>query len=164
MLARYLWTTLLLTPSTNHQGREWVLNPWLRLMKTSVKNLHNAALQYNKQQSSSNKWYALVHMPGRPPVISSATAVLVLVLNPLSAVAKMGDCLATIDMGQRGGTAVSLTGGAWSFGHDRGQKFGGLCPFLGELCSYLKQCHLGWGLPPHQVASWSIQPFSHNKT
>ena len=86
MLARYLWTTLLLTPSTNHQGQEWVLNPWLRLMKTSVKNLHNAALQYNKQQRSSNKWYAEVQMAGRPPVISSVTAVLVLVLMSKSTV------------------------------------------------------------------------------
>ena len=35
-------------------------------------------------------------------------------------------------------------------------------PFLGELGLYLTQCCLGRGLPPYQVASWSIQPFGHN--
>jgi len=53
----------------------------------------------------------------------------------------------------------------WPFGHNRhGPKSGGLlCPFSwGELGSHLTQCHLGWGLPPCQVASWSIQPFCHN--
>jgi len=54
----------------------------------------------------------------------------------------MGDRLATIDMGQ---------------------KVGGYCaPFCGGLGLYLTQCGLGWGLPPYQVASWSIQPFGHN--
>jgi len=38
----------------------------------------------------------------------------------------------------------------------------GLCPFLGELGPNLAQCGLGRDLPPYQVASWSIQPFSHN--
>jgi len=33
----------------------------------------------------------------------------------------------------------------------------------GELETHLPQCGLGWGLPPYQVASWSIQPFSHNR-
>jgi len=28
---------------------------------------------------------------------------------------------------------------------------------------YLTQCGLGRGLPPYQVASWSIQPFNHNR-
>jgi len=31
-----------------------------------------------------------------------------------------------------------------------------------ELGHHLTQCHLGRGLPPYQVASWSIQPFGHN--
>jgi len=37
-----------------------------------------------------------------------------------------------------------------------------LCPFpWGELGPHLTQCRLGWGLPPYQVVSWSIQPFGH---
>ena len=49
------------------------------------------------------------------------------------------------------------------FGHNRhGPKIGGLCPFWGELSPHLTQCGLGRGLPPYQVASWSIQPFGHN--
>jgi len=46
-----------------------------------------------------------------------------------------------------------------------GQKLGqGLCPIFwrGELGPHLAQCGLGRGLRPYQVASWSIQPFSHN--
>jgi len=56
-------------------------------------------------------------------------------VNKCSAVAEMGDHLATIDMGQR---------------------VRGCCaPFLGkeELGAHLTQCHLGRGLPPYQVAS-----------
>jgi len=34
--------------------------------------------------------------------------------------------------------------------------------FLGRLGPHLTQCGLGRGLPPYQVASWSIQPFGHN--
>jgi len=33
----------------------------------------------------------------------------------------------------------------------------------GELGHHLTQCGLGQGLPPYQVASWSIQPFGHNR-
>jgi len=33
---------------------------------------------------------------------------------------------------------------------------------MGELGPQLAQCHLGQGLPPYQVVSWSIQPFGHN--
>ena len=40
---------------------------------------------------------------------------------------------------------------------------GVLCPFLGELNRHLTHCHLGRGLPPHQVAFSSIQPFGHNR-
>jgi len=32
----------------------------------------------------------------------------------------------------------------------------------GELAPHLTQCGLGRGLPPHQVASWSIQLFGHS--
>ena len=32
-----------------------------------------------------------------------------------------------------------------------------------ELCTHQKQCRLGQGLPPYQVASWSIQPFGHKR-
>jgi len=28
---------------------------------------------------------------------------------------------------------------------------------------HVTQCGLGWGLPSYQVASWSIQPFGHNR-
>jgi len=60
-----------------------------------------------------------------------------------SAVAEMGDC-----------------------GQNRHRPKGGglLCPFCGgELGPHLTQCRLGWGLPPYQVASWSIQPFGQNR-
>jgi len=61
-----------------------------------------------------------------------------------SAVAEMGDHLATIDMGEK--------------------CRGLLCPFQwgGELGPHLSQYGLGRGLPPYQVASWTIQPFGHN--
>ena len=35
-------------------------------------------------------------------------------------------------------------------------------PFGGELGLHLTQSRLGGGLPPYQVASYSIQPFGHN--
>jgi len=55
---------------------------------------------------------------------------------------EMDHCLATID----------------------GPKIGGV-PFLGGrgAQSHLTQCRLGQGLPPYQVASWSISPFGHNR-
>jgi len=58
----------------------------------------------------------------------------------------------------------SSSWGERPFGHDRyGPKSGGLCPFWeGELGPHLTQCGLGWGIPPYQVASWSIQPFGQN--
>jgi len=37
-----------------------------------------------------------------------------------------------------------------------GRKFRGLGP-------HRTQSPLGWGLPPCQVPSWSIQPFGHSK-
>jgi len=33
----------------------------------------------------------------------------------------------------------------------------------GKLGPHLTQCHLGQGLPFYQVASWSIEPFGHNR-
>ena len=106
-----------------------------------------------------------------------------------SAVAEMGDRLATIeDMGRKLG-AVSLFWrgemgphltqcglgrclypyqvASWSiqpFGHNRhGPKSGGLFPFgKGELGPHLTQYDRGRGLPAWHVSSWSIQPFGHN--
>jgi len=40
---------------------------------------------------------------------------------------------------------------------------GVLCLFLWDLNPHLTQCRLGRRLPPYQVASWSIQPFGHNR-
>jgi len=40
---------------------------------------------------------------------------------------------------------------------DMNRKLGGCAPFKGG------EHHLGWGLPPYQVASSSIQPFGHNR-
>jgi len=62
-----------------------------------------------------------------------------------SAVAEIGDRLATIDVDRKvgRGAAVPLSVG-------------------GELGSHLTQCRLGRGLPPCHVASWSLQPLGHN--
>jgi len=55
----------------------------------------------------------------------------------------MGERMTTIRHGLKsGGAAVPLS--------------------VGELGSHLTQCHLGRGLPPYQMASWSIQSFGHN--
>jgi len=61
--------------------------------------------------------------------------------NKSSAVAEMGDRLATIEIDQKL---------RW-----------GMCPFWGELAFHRTQCGLGRGLPPYQVASGSIQSFGH---
>jgi len=39
----------------------------------------------------------------------------------------------------------------------------GLCPLWGGDGHHLTQSCLGWGLPPYQLASWSIQPFGRNR-
>jgi len=39
----------------------------------------------------------------------------------------------------------------------------GVPPFCSGLGPHLVQFGLGRCLPPHQVASWSIQPFDHNR-
>ena len=98
--------------------------------------------------------------------------------NKFSAVAEMGDRLATIDIGQKLG-AVPLWGVSWvPTQHNvawaeayldtkwhldpssrlaiivMGQKLGVLPPFLErELGPYLTQCCFGRGLSPYQVAS-----------
>jgi len=63
--------------------------------------------------------------------------------NKCSAVAEMGDRLATINIGRKEGRL--------------------LCPFSGELGPHLIQCRLGRDLPPYQVPSCAIQPFGHNR-
>ena len=59
-----------------------------------------------------------------------------------SAVAEMGDRLATIGVGRKWGGAAMGAGS--------------------PLGPHLTQCYLGRGLPLYQVASSSIQPFGHN--
>jgi len=97
--------------------------------------------------------------------------------------------LATIDMGRKLGTLLPFWGGGAGFRSNtmsfwlRPTQSSGIlihpaiCPQYtwaehwgfrplleeGELGSHLTQCRLGWGLPPCQVASWSIQPFGHNR-
>ena len=62
--------------------------------------------------------------------------------NKSSAVAEIGDRLATMGMGRkRGGAAVGVGS---------------------PLAPHLTQCGLGRGLALYQVASSSIQPFGHN--
>ena len=61
--------------------------------------------------------------------------------NKSSAVAEMGDCLATIGISRKMGDAAVLLS-------------------VGELGPHLTQCRLGRGIPPYQVASWSIQPIT----
>jgi len=63
--------------------------------------------------------------------------------NKRSTVAEMCDRLATIDMGQKVGCVTLFR---WV-----------------ELSPHLTQCSVGWGLPPYQLVSWSIQLFGHNR-
>jgi len=105
-----------------------------------------------------------------------------------SAVAEMGDRLATVDMGRKLGCVLlwrelgphltqcgvgrglpSYQVASWSnqpFGHNRhGPKIGGCAPLgrVRELGPHLTQSGLGRGLPSYQMASWSIQPTGHNR-
>ena len=106
--------------------------------------------------------------------------------NKCSAVAQMGDRLATTDMGAcaifRGegtgelgphltqcglGQGLSMYKVAsWSiqpFDHNRhGPKTGGVPLWGRELGPHLTQCGQSQDLPAYQVSSWSMQPFSHN--
>jgi len=107
--------------------------------------------------------------------------------------AEMGDRLATTDMGQKlGGCAPFGSGGVgspcntmWPGPKPTFVQSGilihrvvwtqqtwakiwgwGLCPLgdgAGSATPHLTQCCPGQGLPLYQVASWSIQPFGHNK-
>jgi len=46
------------------------------------------------------------------------------------------------------------------------KNWGGALPSFGRGGAgslSITQCRLGWGRPPYQVASWSIQPFGHNR-
>jgi len=72
----------------------------------------------------------------------------IITLHKSSAVAEMGDCLATIDMGRKLGAAVLC---ALFEGGGR------------QLSPRLTQCGLGRGVPPYQVTSWSIQSFGNNR-
>jgi len=40
---------------------------------------------------------------------------------------------------------------------------GAAVPLSGGAGPHITQCGLGRGLPPYQLASWSIQPFGHNR-
>jgi len=90
-------------------------------------------------------------------------------------------CLATIDLGQKLGDLPLLGGGKLcphlaQCGLNQGppprqvpprsaqQQIGwGVCAlFSGGSCVPIKHSRLGRGLPPYQVASYSIQPFGHN--
>jgi len=62
-------------------------------------------------------------------------------IDKSSAVAEMGD-RARAKPAEQWGPAVPLS--VWRAG------------------SPSNTSRLGWGLPPHQVSSWSIQPFGHN--
>ena len=64
-----------------------------------------------------------------------------------SAIAEMGDRLATIGMGRKWGKAAV---GGWD---PMGEE---------ELGPYVTQCGQGRGLPACQVSSWSVQPFGHS--
>ena len=76
--------------------------------------------------------------------------------------------LATTDMGQKLGGGLRTKWHLDPYSHfatiDKDRKLGVCAPFLGEeLVPYLAQCGLSGGLPPHQVASWCIQPFGHSR-
>ena len=95
----------------------------------------------------------------------------------------MGDRLATINMGRKvgAGSCARFCRGAGYPSNtmspgprplppsshlatiDMGQKVGLLCPFWEEVGPHLTQCGLDRCLPLYQVASWSIQPFGHNR-
>ena len=101
----------------------------------------------------------------------------------------MGDHLATIDMGRKVGLRCHFQGRVGSqsntmspgprptsvlsgiFIHPAvwpqqtwAENWGLLCPFFWRgLGPHLTQCGLGRDLPPCQMASWSIQPFGHNR-
>jgi len=67
----------------------------------------------------------------KPILILSGRCVAEDVTNKCSAVAEMGDRLATVDMGRKLGAV----------------------PLLGELGPHLTQCGLGQGLHPYQMTS-----------
>jgi len=105
-----------------------------------------------------------------------------------SAVAEMGDSLATIDGPKSWGRLLYLffrgagspSNTVWPGARSTSVPSGilihpavwpqqtwaknwGSCALLGELDPHLTQYRLGWGLPPYQVASLSTQPFGHSR-
>ena len=59
------------------------------------------------------------------------------------------NCSAAAEMGDRGRAN-------WA------EKVGAAVPLSVQGAPHLTQCRLGRGLPPYQLASWSIQPFGYN--
>jgi len=112
--------------------------------------------------------------------------------NKSSALAEIGDRLATIDMGRKEGGCCALFRGelapsntmspgprptstpsgilmhaaVWpQYMGQNGSKLGVLCPpffWGGERGPHLTQCRLRWGLPPYQVACWPQQTWAEN--
>jgi len=87
--------------------------------------------------------WAVTGLPISLPLFSQSTAS---ITNKNSAVAETGDHFATIDIGRKLGAAVPPV----------------FCRGWEELGPHLTQYGLGRGLPPYQMAPWSIQPFGHN--
>ena len=96
--------------------------------------------------------------------------------NKSSAVAEIGDRLATIDMDQKEGAAVPLSGGSWApsayvpsgiwihpavWPQQISAENWGLCPFGGELGPHLTQCGVDRVLPP---TKWHLVPSSRLAT
>ena len=117
-------------------------------------------------------------------------AVIIVNGNKCSEIAEISDRLATRDMGRKERrsavpywwglgphTCITQRDQGWGlppyqvasssiqpFRHNTcAEKWGLLCPPLGEVGLHLTQCRMGRGLPPYQVTSWSSQPFGHNE-
>jgi len=103
----------------------------------NIKMRHYMQARYKRHTHSPedniSTWWSLV---------SERHSMHVTLVNKSSAVAEMGDRLAQWGWAEKGGVLYHFPW--WDLG------------------PHLTQCGLGWGLPPHQVASWSIQPFGHN--
>jgi len=91
-----------------------------------------AVLSLQKRNNLELTSYEL-NRKNRSPAILFPESSNCLVTNKCSAVAEMGDYLATVDIGPKVGAAVHLS--------------------LGQLDPHLTQCRLGRGLPSYQVAS-----------
>ena len=104
----------------------------------NIKMRHYMQARYKRHTHSPedniSTWWSLV---------SERHSMHVTLVNKSSAVAEMGDRLAQWGWAEKGGVLYHFPW--WDLG------------------PHLTQCGLGWGLPPHQVASWSMQPFGHNR-